>query len=84
MDLVVVKRRSSQPAFSVAEMSLPVYVYEARLLFLRYGGVPMWLNPAQHLVKQKYGGVIFSLLTATSLLGRLCLVLYEIGEYRRC
>jgi hypothetical protein len=63
--------------------SLPVYIHEARLLFLSYGGVPMWPDPTRYLVKQKHRGIVSPLLTATSLLGRLCLVLYEIVECRR-
>ena len=84
MDLVALSRHSSQPAFSVAEISLPVYVYQAHLLSLSCGGVPRWPNPARHLVKQKHRGVIFPLLIATLLLGRLCIVLHRIGECRRC
>jgi hypothetical protein len=32
-------------------MSLPVYVHEARLLFLSCGGVLMWPDPARYLGK---------------------------------
>ena len=61
-DLVAVSRHSSQLAFSVAEISLPVYVHETRLLFLSCGGVLMLPNPAQNLVKQTHRGVVFPLL----------------------
>jgi hypothetical protein len=43
----------------------------------------MWPNLARYLVKQKYWGVIFLLLTVTSLLTKLCLVLHKIVKYKR-
>jgi hypothetical protein len=64
-------------------MSLPVYVYKARLLFLSYRGVLMWPNPAQYLVKQKHQGIVFPVLTVTPILRRLYFVLYEIVECRK-
>jgi hypothetical protein len=85
MDLMAVSRHSNQPASlrsTIAEISLPAYVHEARLL-LSCGGVPVWPNPARYLIEQRRQGVVFPLLTATSLLRRLCLVLHKIVECRR-
>ena len=85
MDLMALTRHSSPlplDQHTIAELSLPVYVHEARLLFLSRGAVPMLPRPARYLSKEEHQCVIFPLLTATSL-GRLCLVLHEIVECRR-
>jgi hypothetical protein len=57
IDLIAISRHSSQPASLwsiIAEMSMPAYVHEARLIFLSYGDVLAWPNSARYLVKQKH------------------------------